>query len=188
MSWKSHVDANYRFIAAYQEVNVRIAQRQQALTLYVTLTVSLLAALVALRPGEAAGRLPMEWLVLGFPLASIFLAFLNYKAERTITNLRNFLSTLERLNNIHLDLPSYNTDPRWARGANKVRCFQDYAAAVLAAGANAMGIATVFRIYADRIAGNNFLLWLPVIGAVASVAALAAMPRWSYQPDHDEVT
>ncbi len=62
------VDANYRFIAANQEVNARIAQRQQALTLYVTLTVSLLAALVALKPGEGRGMLPIEWLVLGFPV------------------------------------------------------------------------------------------------------------------------
>jgi hypothetical protein len=29
MAGKSYVDANYRFIAAYQEINARIAQRQQ---------------------------------------------------------------------------------------------------------------------------------------------------------------
>jgi len=52
MTIKSIVDANYRFIAAYQEVNARINQRQQALALYATLTVSLLAALVALKPSE----------------------------------------------------------------------------------------------------------------------------------------
>jgi hypothetical protein len=34
---KNIVDANYRFISASQEVNARITQRQQALTLYVTL-------------------------------------------------------------------------------------------------------------------------------------------------------
>ncbi len=44
------VDANYRFIAAYKEVNARVAQRQQALGLYVSLVVSLLAALVAWMP------------------------------------------------------------------------------------------------------------------------------------------
>ncbi len=37
------VDANYRFIAAYQEVNTRITQRQQVLTLYVSIVLSLLA-------------------------------------------------------------------------------------------------------------------------------------------------
>ena len=62
MAGKSHVDANYRFIAAYQEVNTRIAQRQHALTLFVTLTVSLLAALVALRSGNGPDRLPVAWL------------------------------------------------------------------------------------------------------------------------------
>lgn len=47
------VDANYRFIAAYQEVNTRVTQRQQALASYVSIVVSLLAALVALRPSTA---------------------------------------------------------------------------------------------------------------------------------------
>ncbi|HSC66617.1 MAG TPA: hypothetical protein VLC79_02920, partial [Cellvibrio sp.] len=63
MSTKYIVDANYRFIAAYQEVNARINQRQQALALYVTLVVSLLAALVALKPGEGSSEVPVEWLV-----------------------------------------------------------------------------------------------------------------------------
>ena len=44
------VDANYRFIAAYHEVNARVAQRQQALGLYVSLVVSLLVLLVAWMP------------------------------------------------------------------------------------------------------------------------------------------
>lgn len=75
MSGRSWVDANYRFIAAYQEVNARIAQRQHALALYVTLVVSILAALVALKPGATAGHEPVEWLILGFPVASTCLAF-----------------------------------------------------------------------------------------------------------------
>ena len=56
----SSVDANYRFIAAYQEVNARIVQRQQALALYVTLTVSLLAALVALGTSNKNSTVPVE--------------------------------------------------------------------------------------------------------------------------------
>ncbi|MES2935687.1 MAG: hypothetical protein V4805_19620, partial [Pseudomonadota bacterium] len=127
MPSRSYVDANYRFIAAYQEVNTRIAQRHQSLALYVTLIVSLLAALVALKPGAGNHNLPIEWLVLGFPVASTCLAFLNYKAERAISNIRHFLSTLERLDDAHLTLPSYNTDPKWAMGANKARRFQDFA-------------------------------------------------------------
>ena len=43
----SIVDANYRFVAAAQEANARIAQRQQSLSLFVTIALSLIAALVA---------------------------------------------------------------------------------------------------------------------------------------------
>lgn len=186
MSDKNHVDANYRFIAAYQEVNTRIAQRQHALTLYVTLTVSLLATLVALRPDEGANRLPVEWLVFGFPLTSIILGLLNYKAERTITNLRNFLTTLEKLNNAHHNLPSYNTDPRWAAGANQARRFQDYAAAVLACGANTIGIATVYRIYPQHLIDHPLFLGLTAVLAILSVALLLFIPRLSYRPFETE--
>lgn len=176
------VDANYRFIAAYQEVNARIVQRQQSLTLYVTLTASLLAALLALHPGEGGRQLPVEWLVFAFPITTICLAFLNYKTERAITNLRSFLSSLERLGNAHHQLPSYNTDPRWATGVNKVRRFHDYAAAVLASGANAIGIGAVVRFYPERLADKPLLLILLACGAVAAVLALLIIPRWSYKP------
>ena len=186
MASGSHVDANYRFIAAYQEVNTRINQRQQALTLYVTLIVSLLAALVALKPGEGSGRLPIEWLVLGFPVASTCLAFLNYKAERAITNLRHFLSALERLNNAHQQLPSYNTDPRWSAGANKARRFQDFASAILVAGGNAIGLGAVFKIYPERVAENPAVVWITGIVAVVSLIALLLIPRWSYRPYKEE--
>lgn len=186
MPIKSHVDANYRFIAAYQEVNARIAQRQQALALYVTLTVSLLAALVALKPGEGSVKLPIEWLVLGFPVASSCLAFLNYKAERAITNLRHFLSALERLDSAHETLPSYNTDPKWAMGANKARRFHDFAAAVLVAGGNAIGLGAVIKIYPERIAENPVVVWVTAIVAVASLLALLLIPKWSYRPSSEK--
>jgi hypothetical protein len=177
------VDANYRFIAAYQEVNARISQRQQALALYVTLVVSLLAALVALKPGEAEADVPVEWLIAGFPVASICLAFLNYKAERAITNLRRFLSALEQLNNAHEDLPSYNTHPTWALGANKARRFHDYAAAVLVAGGNIIGLGAVVKIYPERIADTPIALWLSVFIAIVSLIILLATPHWSYKPE-----
>lgn len=180
---KSHVDANYRFIAAYQEVNARIAQRQQALSLYITLVVSLLAALVALKPGANAGTLPIEWLILGFPVASLCLAMLNYKAERAITNLRRFLSTLERLDNAHEQLPSYNTDSHWARGANKARKMHDLTAAILVAGSNGIAIGAAWHIYPERIAENPLTLWITALVALFSLIAILITPRWSYRPE-----
>ena len=180
------VDANYRFIGAYQEVNARIAQRQQALALYATLVVSLLAALVALKPSEGKGAVPVEWLLLGFPVASVCLAFLNYKAERAITNLRRFLSALERLDNAHENLPSYNTHPQWADGANKARRFHDYASAVLVAGGNAIGLGAVITIYPQRIAETPITWWLSVAIAAFAVSILLLSPRWSFTPENTE--
>jgi hypothetical protein len=187
MPTTSYVDANYRFVAAYQEINARIAQRQQALALYVTLIVSLLAALVALKPGEGSGKLPLEWLVLGFPVASTCLVFLNLKTEQTITNLRNFVSTLEQRHNAHHVLPSYNTDPIWAAGANKARRFHDFAAGVLVTGGNTIGLGAVIKIYPERIAENPVVIWFTVIVSIASLVALLMIPKWGYMPSEQKV-
>lgn len=183
-----HVDANYRFIAAYQEVNARIVQRQQALALYVTLVVSLLAALVALRPAQDAQPAPIEWLLLGFPLASLCLALLNYKAERAITNLRTFLAALEQLDDAHQRLPSYNTEPRWSSGANRARRYHDVATTLLAAGGNAIGLGAAWAIYPQRIASSGGFFWTAVALAVLSLAVLLATPRWSYRAGEPVMT
>jgi hypothetical protein len=178
----SSVDANYRFIAAYQEVNARIVQRQQALALYVTLTVSLLAALVALGASSQASTAPVEWLVLGFPVSSLTLALLNYTSERAISNLRTFLSTLERLNDAHETLPSYNTDPRWSSGANKARRFRDLATLLLALAGNAIGFGAAWQIYPQRLAEFKTFFVVGIALALASIVILLITPRWSYEP------
>lgn len=177
------VDANYRFIAAYNEVNARVAQRQQALTLYVSLIVSLLAALVALRPSSAAAPAPVEWLILGFPVASICFALLNYKAERAITNLRTFLSVLEKLGGASEHLPSYNTDPMWSRNANKARRYHDYAVAVLVAGGNLLGLGAARAIYPQRFAETPGFMVLSAALAFAALLVVLLTPRWSYAPE-----
>lgn len=183
MTTKYVVDANYRFIAAYQEVNARINQRQQALALYVTLVVSLLAALVALKPGNSNAEVPIEWLLAGFPVASLCLAFLNYKAERAISNLRRFLSALEQLNDAHEQLPSYNTHENWSQGANKARRFHDYAAIILVIGGNAIGLGAAAEIYPERITEMSLALWLSIAIALFSVLLLLITPKWSYKPE-----
>lgn len=181
---KGHVDANYRFIAAYQEVNARITQRQQALALYVTLVVSLLAALVALR-GQHGGGLPVEWLVLGFPIAAACLALLNHKSERAITNLRRFLSELEQADDAHLRLPSYNSELRWAEEANRARRFHDHACAVLVVGGSGVGLASAWSLYPDQFGASAWPLWASAAVSALSVAVIVAGARWHYRP-HDE--
>lgn len=176
------VDANYRYMAAYQEVNARIAQRQQALALFVTLVVSLLAALVAFRPDSRGGEAAVEWLLLGFPVASVCLAALNYKVEKALTNLRRFLSALERLGDAHLFLPSYNTDPTWSVNANQARRFHDFAAAILVAGGNAAGLGAFVNIHSQRAMLYPWVLGACVAVAVVSVVLLLWIPRLSYRP------
>lgn len=176
------VDANYRFIAAYQEVNTRVAQRQQALALYVSLVVSLLAALVALRPGAGGAALPAEWLALGFPVATLSFALLNYKAERAITNLRRFLAQLEQLEDAHLEVPSYNSDPRWVAGANRARRFHDHAATLLAAGGLAIGWGATYSIYPERLLHAPVLLGAGGALGLASLLLLVLTPRFHYRP------
>lgn len=182
MAHKAFVDANYRFIAAGQEVNARIQQRQQALALYATLIVSLLAALVALKAKDSQMQVPIEWLVLGFPVSSLCFAFLNYKAERAITNLRRFMSMLEQLDNASDSLPSYNTHPEWAQGANQARKFHDYASVILVAGGNLTGLGAVLSIYPERIAAQPFSLVVSIILASISILLLLLNPRWSFKP------
>lgn len=176
------VDANYRFIAGYQEVNARVTQRQQAMTLYVTLIVGLLAAIVALRPAAGGRSAPVEWLILGFPAAAICFAFLNYKAERAITNLRTFLAALERLGDADKILPSYNADPRWSHDANKARRYHDYASGMLVAGGNIVGLGAAQAIHPERIAAAPAFFIVAAILAFISLAAVLLTPRWSYAP------
>lgn len=183
MQKPSFVDANYRFIAAYQEVNTRISQRQNALAMYVTLVVSLLAALVALKPSDLGTEIPVEWLMLGFPVASLSYAFLNFKAERAITNLRRFLSALEQLENAHEFLPSYNTHQHWAADANKARRFHDYASAVLVAGGNLIGLGVVIKIYAHHIPQTSIALWMSILISLAAVLTILFSPYWSFTPN-----
>lgn len=161
----AHVDANYRFIAAYQEVNTRISQRQQALAIFVSCTLGLLAVVVALRP-QADGA--AAWLALGFPVAALCFALLNHKSEQAISHLRLFLCELEKLDDAHRRLPSYNSDRRWAEGANSARRFHDFAAAALVAGGNIAGLGAVLALHRPAdVAG-----WVPLVAA-ALLALLA---------------
>jgi hypothetical protein len=64
-----------------------------------------------------------------------------------------------------------------------VRRFHDIAAAILASGANGIGIGVVLQLYPERLADKPFVLSLLIGGAIASVLALLVIPRWSYRPN-----
>ena len=180
----SSVDANYRFIAASNELNARIAQRQQTLALYVTLVLGLVAALVGFRAGggEASQTLPIQTLALGFPIASLSLVLLNIRSELTLRNLRSFLAALEQLDSAHLRLPSYNTDAVWSDAANRARRLHDYTAAMLVLASNAIALLALARVYPAELGYRSPVAWVIAIVAMGCVAALLSLPRMAYRP------
>jgi len=84
------------------------------------------------RPGADHSDSSMPWLLLGFPLASLCLVFLNFKSEVALANIRRFLSELEQLGQAHERLPSFNTDARWVETANRARRYHDFALTAIA--------------------------------------------------------
>ncbi|QPF73895.1 hypothetical protein G8A07_13850 [Roseateles sp. DAIF2] len=182
MSSIKPVDANYRYIAVANELNVRIGLRQQLLALYTTLVLGLLAALVALRPDAGGPRVPVEWLALGFPVASLCLVMLNYKTERSLTHLRRFLAELERLGNEPQELPGYNADPAWAAGTNDARRLHDYSAALLVAAAHAVALGALWRIYPGETGWLAPAPWICGLSGLAAVVALLWLARWRFRP------
>jgi hypothetical protein len=176
------VEANYRFTAAANELNVRIALRQQLLAFYTTLVLGLLAALVALRPEPDGSHAPVEWLALGFPVASLCLVLLNIKTEHSLTHLRNFMSALEQVGNAHHHLPSYNADPSWAAGTNGMRRLHDYSAAILVAAAHAVGMGALWRIYPHEMGWQSPTMWVCGISGMAAVIALLWLERLRFRP------
>jgi hypothetical protein len=136
-----------------------------------------------MRPNQGISDPPIEWLILGFPIASLCFSFLNYKSEITLSNLRRFLSQLEKLDSEIPALPSYNTDPAWSLGANKGRKFYDYASALLAIGGNAIGLGAAWKIYPSRLETEPIFLYGSIVLALISIAFLLATPLWSYRAD-----
>lgn len=168
---QDHVTANYRYISAYNEINARIAQRQQGLNLYITLFIGLLAALVGIHGFYSAAADHVEWLLLGFPVAAAGLTLLNFKNERLITNLRTYLSELEKLG--EGNVPAYNLDERWIRHASSARRFYDYACAILVLASTAGAIGAFFVIFPNRFTASlPIVLIVSVLGCGFAVAHL----------------
>ncbi|MDM1022009.1 hypothetical protein QSV37_17180 [Acinetobacter sp. VNK23] len=178
---QEYVTANYRYISAYNELNARTSQRQQALTIFITFFIGLLAALIAAHNATTSLNSHIEWILFGFPVASATFAFLNYKYERIITNLRRFLSSLERYHNAHLDIPSYNTDQQWVNDSNHARRFHDYACAVLILACNSIGVSAFYVLFPQHIQQSYFVISCVVAVAILSAGLHWFLPKFGYQ-------
>jgi len=160
-----HVTANYRYIAAYNEVVARISQRQQTLTLFVAIFTGLVTAFIAGRDLFRTQPFALDWLMIGFPAASVSLTLLNSKYERLLSILRGYLASLERVRDAHLVLPSYNCEPGLIGRANNARRHHDFTCATLIMAYNAVALG----IY-DSIASHEDIAFIVVLVTVTSVA------------------
>jgi len=160
-----HVSANYRYIAAYNEVVARISQRQQTLTLFVAIFTGLVTALVAGRDLFRMQAVALDWLMIGFPAASVALTMLNSKYERLLSILRGYLASLERVQNAHLLLPSYNCNVDLVSQANAARRQHDLTCATLIIAYNVVALGIYYSV-----ASHQDFAFMAVLAVVASVA------------------
>jgi len=134
------VSMNYRYAGAWHEVNARIAQRQNALNIYVSLASGIVGILFAAGRRGAEG-LSFIWLL---PIISVAFAFLNYKHDKTIALLRAFMAECEAHNVDQypgLNLLGYNRSAFYMAEADSARKFHDLSSAALMLLFNTIGLA-----------------------------------------------
>jgi hypothetical protein len=160
------VSLNYRYSSAWNEVNTRIAQRQSALTIFVTLLTAILTVMATL----ATSKTPLDPNVFSLliPVLSLIFGALNYKHDKTIALLRFFLSECEN-KGLGKDMPSYNSDPRFRTPADATRNFHDYSCAGIIILFNILGILTAIRAYPDTFQFTGWPLLAYILGIIISV-------------------
>lgn len=148
---RAHLDAsaqivwmNYRYSAAWQEVCTRIAQRQNALNIFVTLATGIVTILLA-SPSTGTTLNPNLFSML-LPLVSLAFGMLNYKHDRTIALLRAYLTECELYLNGDA-LPGYNSSQHYKQHAEFTRRFHDYSCGFLLLFFNIFGFYSAHKAY-----------------------------------------
>lgn len=160
-----YVLSNFRYLSAYNELVARISQRQQSLALFVAIFTGLVTALILTREIFKSEHSAIVWLMIGFPMASLILTFLNYKYETLISLLRHHLADLERVKEAHLHLPSYNCNAGIMDRANRARFFHDLTCAILILSYNTAAVGIYVSICDPSMPPNRLVIF--GVGAVA---------------------
>ncbi len=125
------VTLNYRYISAWNEINSRIAQRQNAITVYLT-GISALTAIISF--SEKFNFLFVDKLIWLTPVITSIFILLSLKHEFTIGNLRSFLMECEKFSFENFpvkSLPAYHYKGTYFKNANFFRYFHDIACIIL---------------------------------------------------------
>jgi hypothetical protein len=121
------IDARYQ--SAWNEVNTRITQRQNALYIFLSISLAIIAFTFSKATFDDASTRAL--ILMPIPLSAFTLALLNAKHDQTIALLRSFLKECERAGlaqRSHVLLPlSYNDNPDFADHAKRFRRYHDWA-------------------------------------------------------------
>jgi len=176
------VSMNYRYAGAWHEVNARIAQRQNALNIYVSLASGIVGILFAAGrgvAGAAANPTSFVWLL---PVISVAFAFLNYKHDVTIALLRRFMAECEQHNrdkHPELLLLGYNSSGFYMALADSARKFHDLSSAALVLLFNTIGAVVAYTSSPDSFAHSAG----PMVAYFAVVTfAMWHVTRASWRP------
>lgn len=180
MSKPAELIANFRYLAAYNELVARISQRQQSLILFVAIFSGLMTTMLALKHELMLSPLYFEGLLFGFPLASLGLSMLNLKYEKLISILRSYLAELEQVGDAHLELPSLNSDPRRMELANEARKFHDWTCALMILSFNGVAL----MVYLGFAEGKQKFA---IAALVAVLALLCAQMNFGMKKHHYQV-
>ena len=175
---------NYRYSAAWQEVNTRIAQRQNALNIFVTLATGIVAIILASR-GTAPSQFDPKWFSLLLPLVSIAFGLLNYKHDKTIALLRWYLSEAERMappgGAPAATFPGYNSDPRFKKHADSTRRFHDYSCAFLVVFFNFVGFVAALRSFPTIFTITGWPIFIYIASIAISLYFVMRSSVWPHQ-------
>jgi hypothetical protein len=175
-----YVAMNYRYSSAWNEVNARIAQRQNAINIYVTLSTAIIAVLFT-----STGRVPTtpedlrvdpRIFSLLIPVVSLVFGFLNFKHDRTIAILRSFLADCESIGP-KSGLLTYNISTRFKPHADKTRKYHDFACMVLIFSFNAIGLLVTHEAFPTVFGWSGYPVFVYILVGLFSMWLIHIGPR-----------
>lgn len=173
---------NFRYVAAWNEVSTRIGLRQNALTIFVTLSTGILTIL-ATAP-KTGFPIDVNTFSLLMPVVSIFLGLLNFKHDKTIALLRQFMRECERSGSAErLKLPGYNLDDRYRTRAEALRNFHDYSAALLILLFNGLGL---FIAYYSVPSVSDLRGWPIFVYVAVTISSIVLVMHSTFRRDVDQ--
>lgn len=187
-----------RYQMAWTEIATRIAQRQNALYLYILISGAILGYAGQGIFVERAAASPITPLLalFGVPFVSIIFAVLNRKHEGTIRVLRDFLAQCEQAtddpkSDLGADAYHYNSSKRFRKRADGYRNYHDhvFAVSIVSTAVAALGIAWHRYWTLDeqtrKIAGEGAGFVVYAIVVLALVGLAVAIIYWPFKDDDD---